>query len=105
MGGNFPGEIFQGGAWCVGIFRVGIFPGGIFLEPFMSCFAKKFYQDFKSENMCWNLYTVYAGRTLDLSLEIILSPPKWGPKHLRNSKGFFHYARSTEKHGLETKKI
>ena len=31
-----------------------------------------FYQDFKSENLC----SVHAGRILDLSLEIMFSPPK-----------------------------
>ena len=31
-----------------------------------------FYQDFKSEN----LYLVYAASKLDLSLEVMLSPPK-----------------------------
>ena len=30
-----------------------------------------FYQDFKSENLC----SVHAGRILDLSLEIMFSPP------------------------------
>ena len=36
-----------------------------------------FYQDFKNENRCFlNLYSVHAARILDLSLEIMLSPPK-----------------------------
>ena len=48
-----------------------------------------FYQDFKSENLCFlNLYSVHAARILDLSLEIMLSPPKWETKHFYNSKGF-----------------
>ena len=35
-----------------------------------------FYQDFKSENLCFlNLYSVHAARILDLSLEIMLTPP------------------------------
>ena len=48
-----------------------------------------FYQDFKSEILCFlNLYSVHVARILDLSLEIILSLPKSGTKHLYNSKGF-----------------
>ena len=48
-----------------------------------------FYQDFKSENLCFlNLYSVQAARILDLPLEIMLSPPKRGTKHLYNSKDF-----------------
>ena len=48
-----------------------------------------FYQDFKSENMCFlNLYSVHAARILDLSPELMLSPPKWETKHISNSKGF-----------------
>ena len=48
-----------------------------------------FYQDFKSENLCFlNLFSVHAERILDLSLEVMLSPPKWVTKHLYNSKGF-----------------
>ena len=44
---------------------------------------------FKSENLCFlNLYSVHAPRILGLSLEIRLSPPKSGTKHLFNSKGF-----------------
>ena len=36
-----------------------------------------FYQDFKIENLCFlNMYSVRGGRILDLSLEIMLSPPK-----------------------------
>ena len=36
-----------------------------------------FCQDFKSENLWFlNLYSVHAARILDLSLEIMLSPPK-----------------------------
>ena len=35
-----------------------------------------------------NLYSVHAARILDLSLEIMLSPPKWETKHFYNSKGF-----------------
>ena len=36
-----------------------------------------FYQDFKSENLCSsNLYSVHAARILNLSLEVILNPPK-----------------------------
>ena len=37
---------------------------------------------------CFNLYSVHTARILDLSLEIMLSPPKWGMKYLYNSKGF-----------------
>ena len=48
-----------------------------------------FYQDFKSENLCFlDLYSVHTARILDLLLEILLSPPKWGTKHLYNFKGF-----------------
>ena len=44
-----------------------------------------FYQDFNSENLCFlNLYPVHAARILDLSLEIMLNPSKWGTKHLYN---------------------
>ena len=36
-----------------------------------------FYQEFKSENLCFlNLYSVHVVRILDLSLDIMLSPPK-----------------------------
>ena len=36
-----------------------------------------FYQDFKNENLRFlNLYSVHAARILDLSLELMLSPPK-----------------------------
>ena len=36
-----------------------------------------FYQDFRNKNPCFfNLYSVHAARTLDLSIEITLSPPK-----------------------------
>ena len=36
-----------------------------------------FYQDVKNENLCFlNLYSVHAVRILDLSLEVMLSPPK-----------------------------
>ena len=36
-----------------------------------------FYQDFKNENLCFlNQYLVPAARILDLSLAIMLSPPK-----------------------------
>ena len=39
--------------------------------------------------MCFlNLYSVHAARILDLSPELMLSPPKWGTKHISNSKGF-----------------
>ena len=35
------------------------------------------YQDFKSETLCFlNLYSVHAALILDLSLEIMLSPPR-----------------------------
>ena len=46
------------------------------------------YQNFKSENLFFYLYLFHAARILDLSLEVMLSPPKWGKKHLYNSKGF-----------------
>ena len=43
-------------------------------------FTKKscgFFQVFKNENLCFlNLHSVHAARMLDLSLEIMLSPPK-----------------------------
>ena len=36
-----------------------------------------FYQDFKSENLCFlDLYSVHTARMLDLLLEILLGPPK-----------------------------
>ena len=41
------------------------------------CEIPWFYQDFKSENMSFlNLYSVHAARILDLSPEVMLSPPK-----------------------------
>ena len=46
------------------------------------CKIPWFYQDFKSENLYFlNLYSVHTARILDLSLEIMLSPPKLGTKH------------------------
>ena len=49
-----------------------------------------FYQDFKNENLFFflNLYSAHSARILNLSLEIMLSPPKWSMKHLYNSKSF-----------------
>ena len=48
-----------------------------------------FYQDFKSEYQWFLiLHSVHQARILDLLLEIMLSPPKWGMKHFYNSKGF-----------------
>ena len=48
-----------------------------------------FYQNFKNENLCFlNQYSVDAARILHLSLEVMLSTPKWGTKHLYKSKGF-----------------
>ena len=48
-----------------------------------------FYQDFKSENLRFlNLHSVHAAKIRDVTLEVMLSPPKWGTKHLYNSKGF-----------------
>ena len=48
-----------------------------------------FYQNFKRENLCFlNLYSVHTATILKLSLEIILSLPKCGTKHLYNSKVF-----------------
>ena len=47
-----------------------------------------FYQDFNSENLCLNLYSVHATRILGLSLEIMLSRLKWRMKHLFNSEGY-----------------
>ena len=42
-----------------------------------------FYQDFESENLFFlNLYSVHTAKMLDLSLEIMLSPPKGGMKDL-----------------------
>ena len=42
-----------------------------------------------TENMCFlNIKSVHAARILDLSLEIMPSPPKTGMKHLYSSKGF-----------------
>ena len=36
-----------------------------------------FYEDFKREKLCFlNLYSVHATRILDLSLAVMLSPPK-----------------------------
>ena len=53
------------------------------------CKIQWVYQDFKSENLCFlNLYVRHAVRILDLSLEIMLTTPKWGTKHLYNIKGF-----------------
>ena len=47
------------------------------LTDFLKFRPPWFYQDFKSGNMYFlNLYSVHAARTLDLSLEIMLSPPK-----------------------------
>ena len=41
------------------------------------CEIPWFYQDFKSENLCFlNLYSVHAARILGLSLEVMLKPPK-----------------------------
>ena len=35
-----------------------------------------FYQDFKSENLCFlNMHLAYAARMLDLSLVALLTPP------------------------------
>ena len=49
-----------------------------------------FYQDFESENLRFlNLYSIHAARMLDLSLEIMLSLPKRGTRHIYNAKGFF----------------
>ena len=47
----------------------------------MQCFTYYeipwFYQDFKSENLCFlNLYSVHTARMLDMSQQIMLSPPK-----------------------------
>ena len=43
---------------------------------FMECFATKS-RGFESENLCFlNMYSVQAASILDLSLEIMLSPPK-----------------------------
>ena len=51
-----------------------------------------FYQDFKSLNLrLLNLYIVYAARTLDLSVEVMLSPSKRGTKYLYN-RLFLHAA-------------
>ena len=48
-----------------------------------------FYQDFKSENLYFsNLYSVHVARIPGLLPENMLSPPKWGTKHLYNSKDF-----------------
>ena len=43
-----------------------------------------FYQDFNSENLWFfrYVYLVHAARVLELSLEVMLSPPKRGTKHL-----------------------
>ena len=45
-----------------------------------------FYQDFKFVFL--NMYSGHTVRILDLSLKVMLSPPKLGAKHLYNSKGF-----------------
>ena len=42
--------------------------------------TNRFYLDFKGEN----LLSVHAARILDLSLDIMLSPPIWGTKHFYN---------------------
>ena len=48
-----------------------------------------FYQDFKNENLSFlNLYSVHTATIQDLSLEIMLIPPKGRVKDLYNSKGF-----------------
>ena len=48
-----------------------------------------FYQDFKSENLWFlNMYSVHEAKILDLSLQIMLNPPRWGTQHLHNSEGF-----------------
>ena len=48
-----------------------------------------FYQDFENENLSFlNLYSVHTAKIQDLSLEIMLSPPKGRVKDLYNSKGF-----------------
>ena len=53
------------------------------------CQISWFYQDFKSENLCFlNLHSVRTAKMLDLPLEIMLSPPKGGMKDLYNSKSF-----------------
>ena len=59
------------------------------------------YQNFKSENLFFYLYLFHAARILDLSLEVMLSPPKWRKKHLYNSKGFSFML----KRGLNNKEI
>ena len=51
---------------------------------FRSCLTTKS-SGFTGENLFFYMYSVHAARTLKLSLEIILSPPKWGTKHLYNS--------------------
>ena len=36
-----------------------------------------FYQNFKSENLCFlTLFSIHAVRIMDLSLKVMLSPPK-----------------------------
>ena len=49
-----------------------------------------FYGDFTSKNLYFlNLFSVHAARIpMDLSLAVMLSPPKWGTKNLYNSKDF-----------------
>ena len=48
-----------------------------------------FYKNFKSENLWFlNLCSIRAVRILNLSLEIMLSAPKWGAKYLYNYKDF-----------------
>ena len=48
-----------------------------------------FYKDFQSENLRFlNLQSVNAAQILGLSLELMLSPPKAGTKHLYSCKGF-----------------
>ena len=48
-----------------------------------------FYQDLKNENLSFlNLYSVHTAKIQDLSLEIMLIPPKGRVKDLYNSKGF-----------------
>ena len=52
-----------------------------------------------------NLFSIHTARILDLSLEIMLSPPKWGTKHLYNPYGFSVMLEQIYFHFLEAKLI
>ena len=58
---------------------------------FMWCFTTTFrgFTKILTVKICFlSLHSVHAARILDLSLQIMLSPLKWGMKNLSNSKGY-----------------